>query len=363
MGDVTKINQLTQTQRDAALHAAKLRLIGDEPVPGPEPKLDDFLKRGAGKFPPGVLTAITVLAVVMLVAAFLPSAMRLHEVGRRTFVAAAMDPASVAWAAAATVVMAEIGQVIFSLAAAILGGGLWGRAALWTGAIICTLIALSGNAEIAKPIWGDTLFKWLETFGPPILVLIASNVLKSNALHAIEDRHAARQLHEDAYAQWVQDADARMDAWRRAYAHAEQDGRWMHCAVNALRDALVDANKVARKSVRELTAQDWRWLVHREMAAEQWYEQAAIEHQKAEVHQTRATVHSNGHHPVRVSAGGGGNRTGETAGQVSLRADGVWESICPHCERRFEKPDYEGASKSLNAHLRFCEVRNAEDGA
>ena len=388
MMSVEKINALTQIQRDEALHRARLRLIGSEPEPGREPEIGDFERRGSGRYPPGVMRVIRGLAVVMLLAAFVPSAIRLHQIGKEVFGQSVTDAMSTAVAALSIVLSAEIGQVIFSLAAAVLPEREkdltqrrrdakeekeqrrleWQRVGLLAGALICTLIALAGNGEVVRP-WAAPagLFIWLETFAPPVLVLITAQVLKTQMLHSIEDRHGAHLAYERARADWNADYDERLRAWQDRYAHADEDAQWMKYAANALRDALRGANRRSYAVVRALTDEDWRGLIQREMQAEQWYVRAERARELPQRNKDGAGAASGlqsakGRPPeperqsVRAGASGGVH-TGETSGQVN-EVDGGWRAICPHCGREFRKSSEQGARNALAAHVgRFCAAR------
>lgn len=365
---IDRVNALTQEQRDAALHQARLRMVGPEPEPGREPTLDDFLARGTGKLPVGVTLTIRRLSVIALLATFFPSATRLHQIGLESFGQAVTDVTTAYVAALCIVLMAEVGQIIFSLAAVTAERGTgrinWQRMGLHLGAMICTAIALSGNAEVVKPWLHAGVFIWFETFAPPFLVLITANILKSQMLHSIEDLHRARMQFEAAHAEWVRDGQIRKQAWQNAYAQAHEQADWMRVVANALRDALRSANRRSYAMVRELSDADWRELVLRELKADQWYVRAeaqAQEHARIEQAQTQAEARTAG---VHAHASSSGQRTGETAGQVRFDdARGVWVSECPHCGSVYAKDSERGAVNSLAAHMRFCKVRNVSETA
>ena len=142
----------------------------------------------------------------MLVSSFLPSAMRLHATALTLNASIMTDEPSRYWASIFTVMMAEIGQVIFSLAAAVNQNKTHARL-LNAGAFICLAIAITGNVDaMSKKLWDGTnfggVFAVLETLAPPCLVLITSYVLKGQLLNAIETRHAAHVKFEHAELAW-----------------------------------------------------------------------------------------------------------------------------------------------------------------
>jgi hypothetical protein len=103
-----------------------------------------------------------------------------------------------------TVLTAEVGQVVFSLALATLGTTTSARRLLYISIGIATLIALVGNVQIALPEHADNPFAWLEAIAPPLLVLSTAYVLKEQMLAAIEMRHANERAYQEAVNEWQQ---------------------------------------------------------------------------------------------------------------------------------------------------------------
>lgn len=356
---VHKINALTQEQRESALDAARKRIAGAQPERTSEPTLDDFMRHTSGRFPPRIMRLISALCVIMLCVAFLPSAIRLHEIGKETFAHAITDSASIYVAALCIVLMAEVGQVIFSLAAATTAQSLAQRIGLGIGAAICTGIALAGNAEVVRPWEYAGAFVWLETFAPPVLVLITAQILKTQMLHSIETRHEAQRTFADAHSAWNTDYADAVRTWQIAYDSAHDHSSWMRVTANALRDVLRKANARSTAVMRDLTDDDWRMLILREVAADAWYERAEqrAEVQRIEVERTARSERES----VSAAHGGssGGERTGATDGNVR-EVDGAFVGVCPDCGAEFSKPTYAGAVNALSAHMgRWCVARKA----
>lgn len=104
----------------------------------------------------------------------------------------------------ATVLTAEIGQVVFSLALATLGITPNARRLLYASMGIATTIALIGNVQVALPGHAESPFAWLEAIAPPLLVLSTAFVLKEQMLESIEIRHANERAYQEAMNEWQQ---------------------------------------------------------------------------------------------------------------------------------------------------------------
>ncbi|MCK6580911.1 MAG: hypothetical protein L6Q98_22700 [Anaerolineae bacterium] len=255
---LAQIKPLTQEERQLARSAAQeavQREIGDRP------NREYFNHHSARRYPPGVTKLINVLCIVLLLAAFTPSAIRLYVIGSETFGAAVSFELAMVAVGIATVLTAEIGQVVFSLALATLGTSKGARRLLYTSMGIATAIALVGNVQVALPGHIESPFAWLEAIAPPLLVLSTAYVLKEQMLESIEMRHA----NERAYQEAVND-------WQRSAINPEAHPRWMQFYANAIRDALRKGNSRRREALEALTNGDWRALVYRELQADNWYE-------------------------------------------------------------------------------------------
>jgi hypothetical protein len=161
----------------------------------------------------------------------------------------------------ATVLTAEIGQVVFSLALATLGTSKGARRLLYGSMGIATGIALIGNVQVALPGHIESPFAWLEAIAPPLLVLSTAYVLKEQMLESIEMRHANERAYQEA-----------INEWQQAAASPETHPQWMRFYANALRDALRKTNNRRKEVLESLSTADWRALVYRELQADNWYE-------------------------------------------------------------------------------------------
>jgi hypothetical protein len=80
-------------------------------------------------------------------------------------------------------------------------------------------------------------------------------------LEAIEIRHANEQAFQTA-----------LDDWRLVTARPEGYPSWMQFYANALQDALRKANARRKDTLSQMSVEDWRLAVGREMRADMWYQ-------------------------------------------------------------------------------------------
>jgi hypothetical protein len=353
---IEKVNALTQLQREQALDAARWRIAGKEP------QVADFEAHTFNRFPPEVLRVMRRIAYVLLLAAFVPSALRIFVAAFQVSAYAIPAYEAAILVGFMSILLAETGQVAFTLWAATTEGlGL--RVALWVGALGCTAFALISNLHVVEPWRHNYLLAWVEAILPPALVLIAAHVLKTQSLHAIEARHSAQTQYAEKHGKWLDDCE-----------NAHLSPRWMHYAANSLRDALRAANKRSTAVLRDLTDDDWRILILRELAAEEWYaraeqkaeevraEEERIETEQRELVDAQRRLTAAGARHAH-SGTGGGQRTGETEGAVRDNGDGTYTGTCPHCGEVFMRDSMKGATNALSAHVgRWCKVRNARPG-
>jgi hypothetical protein len=260
---LAQIKPLRQEERQkahAAAQEAVMRAVGERPI------REYFDQHSASRFPVSVTRLINGLCIVLLLAAFTPSAIRLFVIGSETFGAAIPDHLAMAAVGVATVLTAEIGQVVFSLALATLGTTASTRRLLYASMGIATAIALVGNIQVALPGHAESPFAWLEAIAPPLLVLSTSYVLKEQVLESIDMRHGNERAYQEA-----------VNLWQGATADAERHPHWKQFYANALRDALRKVNSRRKDALAALTTADWRALVYRELQADQWFIEPVIE--------------------------------------------------------------------------------------
>jgi hypothetical protein len=260
---LSQIKPLTQEQRQNAYDAARnavVRAIGDRP------ERRQFNRHTVSRYPQSVTRLINVLCILLLLAAFTPSAIRLFVIGSQAFGAAVPYDIAMLAVGIATVLTAEIGQVVFSLALATLGTTRSARRLLYVSMGIATAIALTGNIQVALPGHMQSPFAWLEAIAPPLLVLSTAYVLKEQLLESIETRHANERAFQEA-----------VNSWQATTANPEGHPQWMQFYANALRDTLRKANSRRKEALVTLTMAHWQGLVCRELQLDNWYAQPVIE--------------------------------------------------------------------------------------
>jgi len=336
-----KVNPLTQEQRDEAYEETRQRIAGIEPT------LDSFQRNAFTRYPPSAVRAINFLANMVLIAAFVPSAIRILIASFAAFLYGVPSFEVALIVGVCSVLLAESGQIAFTLAAGVTQGR-WVRMGLWGGAIACTAYALVGNAHVAQPwLHGGHIFAWLETFMPPALVLVAANVRKTQILHASEARYEAKQKY-----------DAALSGWKKAIATAEQDASWERTLANVLRNALRSANKQSKAVLRELTNADWVALVMRERNSEEWWDAAQSEIDQRKRSEVRSSTVQKMHIAPTQNGTHSTASTGEAVQAQILRIDGAYVKVCPTCGQRFAGDTERQATNKLVAH--FKRHRNEE---
>jgi hypothetical protein len=110
---IEQLRPLTQEQRQAARQAARQAIVRSI---GPRPVREQFAHHTIGKYPSSVTRLISLLCIILLLAAFTPSAIRLYVIGSQTFGQAVDNAVAMTAVGLATVLSAEVGQVVFSLA-------------------------------------------------------------------------------------------------------------------------------------------------------------------------------------------------------------------------------------------------------
>lgn len=346
------IRPLTQEERDTARENAQRAIVGNAPDRA------RFVHTAQHKHPPYVRVGMTAFCAVLLVVAFLPSAMRLHHIGAQTFLHTINDFWSAEVAGWSMVLLAEIGQLVFTVALATLDANRSQRYIMIGCASLCTAVALVGNIQIARPMMQEEMFAWLEATVPPIMVLGTASILKQQILKSIELRYTTEQEYQTA-----------LDAWKGHAQLPERDASWSQKYANALRDAIRKANArstAGKQALLQLQRGDWFALVQREMQADAWFSSASeVEHevqaqrvqklQHLELHNAQLQDAITRLQSERSSNGHTGNHTGE----IAIARDGAMHSAtCPHCGYEVtHKASRRAASNALAAHLRGCKSR------
>lgn len=363
--NASAINALTQDARNQAYDRARRTIAGAEPTQ------EAFTRNTFMRFPPETQRTISTITNIVLAGAFIPSAVRIFIAGAssaQTQVGVVEGPSIVlaliyaAIVGGGSVLIAEAGQIAFTLASSATDN-LTQKRSLVFASLLCTAFALIANVAVVRPYdsYGKALpeivFVWCETLLPPILALIAANVRKTQVLSAIEDRYAANVAFQTA-----------AERWQAVYDSAEQHPRFARALANAMRDALVTANRQSKARLRSLDNADWTNLVERERTAEEWYvAPPTVNAPPAIVERTRTDLPlrltknadtlsgtTDRIVEVRSTASGktSGKPTGELAGAIQENADSTFTYTCPQCGKSDTKETYRAAINALVAHTR-----------
>lgn len=247
---------LTIDERINARQAARQAVIRSA---GEQPRREQFQHAGFSRYPRWVVGLVAGAMLIVFIAAALPSLFRLFSAGRDYFMIGIPDATQAAVAGASTFLLAEFLVIVSTLVMRVY---FTGRAALLMALPIAfgVFMALVGNWVVAQP---HDLFGWLETLAPPVAVLFMSLIGEKIILTAIEQR----QQNEAAY-------QAALAGYKKSTEAPEQSPSWGQMYANALRDALIRKNsryKTERELLPNLSTEDWRGLVAREMQADSWY--------------------------------------------------------------------------------------------
>lgn len=377
MNALESINALLQDDRDRAIRDSRARIAGPMPTQNAEPQFSDFLRESHSKYSPEYNRRMRQLGYVLLAAAFFGSAIRIFlaafETNADYLVKSPDVTQDVSFVLAiligiSSVLLAETGQVAFTLWESSIEDNAsdWMIAALRFGSGACAAFAFAANAYVVHP-WTHLpnafafVLGLIETLLPPTLVMIASNVLKEQMKVANVDRYAAQRAYTQAHTDWRTQYEAALAAWHDRCANAHQHEDWQRTLANSLRNALRAANRRSTAKLRELTTDDWRALVLREMHAENWYMQPVQEPPPrieplptSQPVRVRVPAQRTQTHSGRSS----GTHTGEYDDAVSANADGTFTGTCPYCQTEYIKDTSRGAKGALVAHGKRCAARN-----
>jgi hypothetical protein len=262
---MTDYKRLSQEERIAARNRAIDAVVA---TAGPAPSREHFKHSQQSEYPAWLRGLIVALSLVVLLTAFILSAMRLYHIGRETFAVSINHGLSATVAGAAIVLLAEAAAVLFTLAYSVLGKSPLEKRILMASIIGTAALALSGNFYVA--LWGHHLtgFVILEAMLPPLLTLSTAYVLKSLLLDEIAARHADELAYQSA-----------LVIWRAAASNPESHPQYLQYYANELWDSLVKANarrEAAKAWLLSLGGQQKSLLVGEAMRADSWLDQDAL---------------------------------------------------------------------------------------
>jgi len=261
---MAKIKRLTEVQRVAAYERARKLSAGVRP------KVSSCVDVTPSKYPRQIVGLVLLLCFVLLIAAFIPSAIRLYYSGSQEFCQALNNNSQLCnLVGIATVLLAETGSLVFILALSVVESVAPARLGrfrfdlvrilLWTSALSCVFIAIVGNAHIGRPWQTGILFDWLVTFIPPILVLSVGYVLKDLLLQSIATRH--KRLYE---------YERRLGQHLNLLEEPEHSPKWLKNYSATLKEAIQKANKRRIEELQLLNRDDWETLIVYEMLEANW---------------------------------------------------------------------------------------------
>lgn len=254
--------RLSDSARIKARHTAEKNIKARYP----RPERKDYTEASISRYSPQFVGRVNRGVWVALIASFIPSALRLFIIGASTF-NDTLDTYHLPYAVSlvlsilvgvCVVIMAETGQVIFSLAFTTSTDH---RTPLWVGLILSTLIALTGNFYVG--LWRVdtiTLFICLETLAPPIIVMSLAYVQKNHVLAAEEMRHKNEAAYQRAISEWDHD-----------FRDIERHPEWRIFLARALRDVYTRTYP-KRLSQTSIPDEGWNELVWREMNTDEWFQ-------------------------------------------------------------------------------------------
>jgi len=260
------IQPLTQQQRLEARQKA-IKVI--ETLAGAKPHREQYKNSTVSKYPHWITALVVILSIIVLLTAFLLSAMRLYHIGYETFYETLKHELMSTIAGLAIVLLSEAAAVLFTLALSVIGQTPTQKRILLVSIVGTATLALSGNYYVALYEHTLTVFNVLEAMLPPLLTLSTAYVLKELLLRVIEQRHAD----QIAFEQTLSD-------WQQSTANPESHPKFTQAYANELRDMLIKINrrrKMSKAAIEQLEAPQWRMLVRRELQTEDWFDTGETE--------------------------------------------------------------------------------------
>jgi hypothetical protein len=245
-----------------------------------KPQPEQFRIEQITRFDPKTTRVIRWFMVLLMFAAFFPSAYRVASLANQTF--GASGSLLNALAAASFVALAEIGMIGFSLALGGLNLDRAGRLMMRFAALSSVCVALLGNIQFAvsyKPeialnwftswlsLTTHDPFKFIESTLPPLLVLFAATVLKYQILEDTQLRHESNIRYQKA-----------LEDWQTVNRNPEDDPNFTQVYAQYLKSAYIERFKRhSRLNVRLFTDKVWNVVVTRELKQDKWFHETPDE--------------------------------------------------------------------------------------
>lgn len=370
-----KVRPLTLEERETSRANAELAIRTSY---GGTPTRQQFAKQEQSKYPPVVNNVIRALCMVVLLAAFTPSAIRLYHAGHLMTMESLQDTGSAVAIGVAGVLLAEFAQLVATLFLAMVDKQI-SQMILLSAAALATCFAIVGNIYVADPTrYGYTLtwqlaFAWLDAFAPPLMVLSTAYVLKEQIFESIRARREADMQYQEAVASW------RRNMQRPANEHPA----WMRFYVESLQNAIRKANAraIGREEWNVLPRPAWILLVQRELQDMDLHQEIMqqlanpVMHETVQVHVEPPLTLPSAPPAKRIakvipiaksSGGGGGHRTGAidlALQNATVATDGQVTVVCEVCGEQITKANALSAKRALAAHSKkhVNEQKQAEE--
>lgn len=210
---------LTEAERNA-MQTVRTKL-------GKRPRLDDYVENADSRYSVAFTRAMTRLTFALLIALIIPSAVRLFNLGYGHAGGGATE--GIQWVdvvafiiGISTVIGAEVGAVLFMVAARTLATDRASRFWLRTAAVFCVIFAYVGNYTAILANAPSTAFNVLDTVIFPTLVLLASLVLENLFLENDQKRQEAKKTVADLQALFdrINEDPTQSEQWRPVFYNA-----------------------------------------------------------------------------------------------------------------------------------------------
>lgn len=262
---------LTEEERLDARDRARKNVIRSF---GPRPTREQFRDYAASQYPRWLTFGVGLMLVIVFAAAANVSVFRIFTAGRDHF----LETIGIEWQAAivgaSSFLLAEFMVIAATIAMRIYftGRDRW-LMALPIG--LGLLMAFVGNWTIGQPkieFTASGLWSILETATPPAAVLFMALIGERLILETLRNRHRNEQAFQAALAEWLKMTaePEKSPIWRRSYA-------------NALKEVIREVNsngrgqKERREFMQQMRGPEWSVVVMREMQADQWFEEIALD--------------------------------------------------------------------------------------
>lgn len=258
---------LTDAQRIQALQTARRNLIARI---GDEPRFEDFAVRQHSRYGRAEGWIGALLAITVLMAAFIISAVHVFGVGRRTYLETGGTSLTATVIGLALVILAEASVLALSVLPTLWDTSKRVTVLMYTGVVASAFIAAVGNID-ATILYSSSPFDWVRAWAgsvatapsrfalatlPPALTVMVGMGLKYWLLSSSRLRHEAQSAYETALQEWQQTVNAIEEHknWRLAWATAIWD-LWRSLQPSDVLAEIDDEMKVAI-IMREIQAED-----------------------------------------------------------------------------------------------------------